>query len=165
MPDLEETKILLTWKSPSRPFKKRDRDFFTTIAAIVFLICVILLFIKEWLLILAILAFTFLVYVLNTVPPEEVEHQITNKGVITGSNNYDWQDFINFFFTEESGQKLLNINSKKRFYGRIIILLGNESGQKVKEILSKYLTFKEKPDVTFVDRAADWLNKKVPLEK
>jgi len=161
----EETKILLTWKSPSRPFKKRDRDFFTTIGAIVFLICVILLFIKEWLLIGAILALTFVVYVLNSIPPEEVEHKITNKGIITGGNEYFWPDLTIFSFSERYGYKLLNIESKKRPYGRLILLVNLADEQKVKETLTKYLTFKEKPEQNFVDNAADWLSKKVPLEK
>src|SRR3989344_2790499 len=76
----KEIKTLLNWRSPSRPFKKRSRDYFTTIAAIVFLIGVILLFIKEFLLIGVILALMFVSYVLATVPPEEVEHEISTEG-------------------------------------------------------------------------------------
>lgn len=161
----EEKKILFSWKSLSRPFKKRDKDFFTTVGAIVFLICVILFFIKEWFLIAAILGLTFLVYILNRVPPEEIEHKITSKGITTGDSDYPWQDLTSFFFTESYGSRLLNIENKKRFYGRLILVINSGDEQKIKEILAKYLTFKEEPEVNFVDKAADWLSKKVPLEK
>ena len=42
-----QLKTLLKWQAPIRPFKKRDREYYTTIAAIVFLLAVILLFLKE----------------------------------------------------------------------------------------------------------------------
>lgn len=161
----EEKKLLFSWKSPSRPFKKRDRDFFTTIGAMVFLICVILLFVKEWLFILAIIALTFVVYVLNTVPPEEVEHQITNKGIMTGGIEYLWADLPSFFLTDSNGYKLLQVNCKKRPYGRLILLLNPTDERKVKELLAKYINFLEKPEKNFLDDAAAWLSKKIPLEK
>lgn len=162
----EETKILFSWKSLSRPFKKRERDFFTTIAAIVFLICVILLFVAgSWPLIAVILAFTFLVYVLNTVPPEEVEHKITNKGLMTGINEYVWSDLTNFFFTERDGQKLVNINTKKRPYKRVMILVDSSLESSIRDLLIKHIEYKEKPEIGFLDKASDWLSKKIPLEK
>lgn len=161
----KESEVFFTWKSLSRPFKKRDRDFFVNIAAIVFLICVILLFIKEWFLIIAILALTFVVFILNTVPPEEVGQGITNKGIRTAGAEYEWRDLTDFFFTEKYGARLLNIKTKKTPYGRLILLVNKEDEGKIKEILEKHLTFIEKPEVNFLDKAADWLGKKVPLEK
>lgn len=161
----EETKVLLTWKSPSRPFKKRDKDFFTTIGAIVFLICVILLFIKEWFLIAAIVTLSFLVYVLNTVPPEEVEHKITNKGIVSAQKAYNYEDFKGFLFKESDGFVLLKIESKKGFLNNLILLIKKEDEEKIKNLLAKYLTFKEKEEENFLDKAALWLSKKIPLEK
>jgi len=38
---------LLTWNVPSRVFKQHDREFLTTVGSIIFLLCVILVFIKE----------------------------------------------------------------------------------------------------------------------
>ena len=161
----EERKVLLIWRANNRPFKKRNRDFFTTIAAIVFLLCVISAITKEWMLALAIIALTFLVYVLNSVPPEEVEHSISNKGIITGGTEYQWKDLIAFFFSERYGQKLLNIDTKKRFMSRLLILIKAEDEKKIKDILGQYLEFKDKPDKNFVDDAATWLGNKIPLEK
>ena len=161
----KETVTIFKWSSPSRPFKKRDRDYFTTIGAMVFLIVIILLFMKEWLLIGAILALTFMVYVLNTIPPENVEHEITNNGIKSASHSYVWTDLREFWFTKKYVHNLLVIQTKLRFPGRVLILLDGQSEQEVKNALIPHLMYKEIPDKTWMDNAADWLSKKVPLEK
>ena len=161
----KEIKTLLEWKSPSRPFKRRDRDYFTTIAAIVFLIGVILLFIKEFLLIGVMLALMFVSYVLATVEPEEAEHRITTEGITTGSKTYLWTELREFYFTKKWNDTILNINTKLKFPGRLLVLLGGLDEKKIKDELGKYLSYRETPVVTWMDNAADWLSKKVPLEK
>ena len=161
----KEIKTVMEWTSPARPFKKRNRDYFTTIAAIVFLIGVILLFIKEFLLIGVILAFMFVSYVLATVEPENTPHRITTEGVTTGDKTYLWTEMREFYFTEKWGKKILNINTKLRFPGRLLILLGDASENKIKEEIGKYVSYRETPVLTWMDKASDWLSKKVPLEK
>ena len=78
----KELKILYSWMAPARPFKRRDKEFWTTIIAIVILVGLILFFVKEWFLIAAIISLTFVYYVLSTVEPEEIEYKISNRGLI-----------------------------------------------------------------------------------
>ncbi|MFH0863754.1 MAG: hypothetical protein V1858_01530 [Candidatus Gottesmanbacteria bacterium] len=160
----EQEQLLLSWKSPSRPFKKREKEFFRTIGAIVFLLAVILIFIKEFLLIGAIIALAFVAYVLATVPPEEVEHQITTNGIDSTGHFYKWEELINFWFGNKWGLPILYVQTKTRFPGRLVILTSGQDQTKIKEILIKYLTFKEKPEKNWMDDAAKWLGEKVPLE-
>lgn len=159
-----QNETLLVWRSPSRPFKKREKEFFTTIGAIVFLLAIILVFIKEFLLIGAIIALVFVAYVLATVPPEEVEHKITTNGLESVGHFYKWEELLGFWFGEKWGQSLLLIQTKLKFPGRLVILTGGEDQEKIKNVLSKYITFKEKPEKNWMDDAAKWLGEKVPLE-
>lgn len=163
MPEQEET--LLSWKSPSRPFKKREKEFFTTIGAIVFLLAVILVFVKEFLLIGAIVSLAFVAYVLATIPPEIVEHRITTLGIDSAGHFYKWADLISFWFGQRWNQEILYISSKLKFPGRLVILIDQKDKEKIKSELSEYLTFKEKPVTNWMDNAAKWLGEKVPLEK
>jgi len=160
----EPLKTLVEWKAPVRPFKKRDREYFTTIGAIVFLLAVILFFLKEWILIAVIIALVFVSYILATVQPEEVEHKITNRGIITGGKTYRWEELFRFWFTEKWGQKILNISTVVRFPGRLTLLLGEANQEQVKKILSDYLPFEE-PEKTWADNASSWLSRQVPLGK
>jgi hypothetical protein len=155
--------ILLSWSAPSRLFKKRDKEYFTNTGAIVFLLIVILVFAREFLLIAAVVSIVFLIYVLSTVPPENVEHQVTNLGIDSVGRFYKWEELVDFWFETQWGQTMLQIRPVTGT--RIIILLGHEPKDKVREVVSKYIQYREEPEKTWVDNAATWLSEKVPLEK
>lgn len=159
----KKTKKILKWQSAARPFKKRDREVFLTAGAIVALISVILLFVREFLLIAVILSLYFVFWILNTVAPEKVNHRIFNKGIETGGKIYGWEELRRFWFTEKWGNQILNVETKKRFPGVLLMILG-PSQEEVKKVLTQHLTF-EKPEKTWLNGAAEWLQKKVPLEK
>lgn len=165
----EPVKSLLEWESPTRPYKRKETEYFKTLGAILFLVCVILLFFKEWLLIAAIGAFYFITYVLGRFPPEEIKHKITTQGIITGDRVYLWRELSDFWFTQSHGQTILNVDvlptGKIRLSGRVFILLGDQPEAKVKEIVAKYLPYREIPEKNWMDNTASWLSRKIPLEK
>jgi len=159
-----ETKTLLVWEALVRPFKKRDKEFFSNAVAIAFLFGVILFFLKEWFLIIAIIALLFLVYILSTVSPDKVEHKITNRGIVTGGKSYLWNELGNFWFTQQWGEKILNIEIPFQLPRRLILLLGDQEEEVLKKLLSRFLE-SEEPAPGFVEKAGGWLSKKIPLEK
>src|SRR3990167_6391300 len=136
-----EVKTLLKWTAPVRPFKKRDREYYTTIAAIVFLLAVILLFLKEWLLIAVMVALMFVAYVLATVAPEAVEHELTTRGIVTGGKLYKWEDMVRFWFSQKWSDTILHLDTKLKFPGRLMLLLGNVDEVTVKEIIQKRVQY------------------------
>ncbi len=155
--------VYIAWKSPSRLFKKRDKEFFRNIAAIVFLLLVILFFAREIALILAVVSIAFLVYVFSTVPPEEIEHKITNKGIESGGREYKWETLKTFWFEKQWGQWMVIIVPEAG--PRLIMLLADLDKDRIKDILIKFLRFEEEPQKTLVDNAGTWLSHKIPLEK
>ena len=155
--------VRLTWNSPSRLFKKRDKEYFTNVGAIVFLLVVILIFAREFLLVAAVVSIVFLIYVLSTVPPEEVTHTITNLGIESAGHFYRWEELAEFWFEDQWGQTMLII--KPLMGTRLIILLGSADAKKIRELVAEHIPFREQPEKTWVDNAASWLSKKVPLEK
>lgn len=161
-PEPEET--LLSWRSPVRLYKKRDREYFTTIGVIVILLSVILLFAKEFLLVGVILALAFVSYALASVPPPKVDHLITNKGIRSGDKLYPWQTLGRFWFEEKWKQESLLVENLNGFPGRLALLLTDQVDKKklMKEMSARLL--KQKPTPSPVDKAAKWLQDKVPLE-
>ena len=158
-----ELKVIYTWKAPTRPFKKRDKEFWTTVIAIVFLVGLILFFVKEWFLIAAIISLTFVYYVLSTVPPEEIECALTNKGIRYAGQLQGWELFYRFWFSNRYGQRMVNVDMRTGLVGRLSLMVGGGEEKQIKETLLKYLV-EETPKPTFMDNASDWLQKKVPLE-
>lgn len=159
----QTAQTLLSWTSPSRLFKKRDREYFTNIGAIVFLLTIILVFAREFVLIAAVLSIVFLIYVLSTVPPEEVSHRITNLGIESAGHFYRWEELADFWLEEQWGQRLMVL--RPYLSPRVIILLGDQDHEKVREIVAKHIPFRQEPQKTWVDSAASWLTRKIPLEK
>lgn len=155
--------VHLNWKAPSRLFKKRDKEYFTNIGAIVFLLIVILVFAREFLLIAAVVSVVFLIYVLSTVPPEDVEHAITNLGIDSAGHFYRWEELGEFWFEDQWGQGMLVVQPK--FGSRIISLLGTAHREKIRELVAEHIPYREIPEKSWVDNAATWLSNKVPLEK
>jgi len=156
-------KVLLTWSAPSRPFKKRSKEFFSTVGTIALLTIIILFFFKEWLGIMVIIAMAFATYVFATIPPEVVEHQVTNRGLASGGKKYPWDQLTRFWFSQKSGHKMLFVEAKQGVTRLLILLLGGTDQAGLKKILLQYLPFDE-PEKTWLDKAGLWLSQKFPLE-
>lgn len=159
----KELKVLYVWKAPTRPFKKRDKEFWSTVFAIVFLVCLILIFVKDFFLIAAIIAFVFVFYVLSTVPPEEIENRLTNRGVVYAGQTYPWENVEQFWVSQKYNQKMVNYQLRFGFPSRLSLMMGQSDESKIKEISLKY-AFDEEPEPSFLDNASKWLSEKVPLE-
>lgn len=161
-PDLNE--VLFSWKSPSHPYKKRTPVFYQTVAAITFLLVVIVFLLHEFMLIGVILSIAFVAYVLSTVPPIEVEHKIKPVGFENAGRLYKWMELYSFWFEEKWKYKTLVIQTRLPFPGQIRAVIGENTKEKTKSLLGKYLVFNEKPQKSMVDNISDWLSDKIPLE-
>jgi len=159
----EPERNLLVWNAAERLYKKRDREYYTTVGVIVLLLSVILLFAKEFLLVGVILSLGFVSYVLASVPPGKIKHRVTNKGIRTGKKLYRWNALGRFWFETKWKQTVLNIESLFGFPGKLVMVMDEKDKKHINETLSKYLV-KEKPLPTLLDKAAKWIQEKVPLE-
>ncbi len=160
---VHEIKILFSWRAPGRVFKRRNREFWFTVLSIAFLLSVIFFFIKEWPLIAVLAALIFVYYVLSSFPPEEIDYQITNKGIRFSGKEYLWEEISRYWISEKWKQKILNFETKLRFPAKIEFLFKNEDEERIREILKKYIP-EETPPSSFLDRASNWLAEHVPLE-
>lgn len=156
---------LLSWEAPARPFKKRDKEFFITVVAFIFLVSTICFFIKEWFLIAVFISLGFLVYVLYSVPPEKVANKITDKGIVGAGELYLFKEIGEFWFEEKWDQEILVFTFRPPFGGRIYLMLGDQKREEVKKNLIKNIPFKEKIEKSWVEKTSEWLAKKFPLEK
>jgi len=160
---VQSEQVFCEWSAPARLFKKRDREYFVNIFAIVFLLSVILVFAREFVLIAAVFSIVFLIYVLSTVPPEDVQHRITNLGIESAGRFYRWEELADFWFEEQWGQQMMIV--RPFMTTRLIILLGNQQKDKIREFVAAYIQFRKVPDRTWMDNAARWISEKIPLEK
>lgn len=160
----DPVKTYLTWTAASRPYRKKDRSYFTTVAIIVILLILISILAREFLLVGVLLAFAFVTYVLGFVPPEDVEYKISGQGVTIGGHFYFWDDLDSFWFSEKEGQRILHVLTHLRFPAQLMVVLGSASEEEVKKIIARFLPFHEIPPTTLMDKWAEGLQKHFPLE-
>ncbi len=154
--------IVLEWQAPSRPFKKRNRQYYTTVGIIVFLICMILFFAGQFLPIAVVIAVAFMAYVLSAVPPELVINRVTTYGIRTDDTLYYWEELGRFWFTEKYHQRLVHIEVA-RFTNVLTLVLSDQDEGELAEALGLVLLM-EKPPLGAFDKAAQWLQAKIPLD-
>lgn len=157
-------KTFLTWTAPSRPFRKKDRSYYTTITIIVILLILIALLAQEFLLIGVLLALAFVAYVLGFVPPENVEYKVSTQGITIGDHFYFWSDLDSFWFSQKEGHQILHILTHLRFPGQLMMMLGSQNEEMVKRIMARFLPFHEIPPRNFIDKWSESLQKHFPLE-
>ncbi|MFH2085484.1 MAG: hypothetical protein ABII21_01705 [bacterium] len=156
-------KVLLEWTAPSRPYKLRSREFYTTILSIAFLLGVILLLLKEFLLIGVIMAFAFLSYVLATYKPEDAKHKITTSGVRTDNKLYEWSKLTNFWLKKQWDQEVIICKTVTAIPGVILLVLDPAKREEIIKSIGDKIPL-VKPADSFVDKASRWLGNKIPLE-
>lgn len=156
-------KEIFVWESPERLYRPKDLNWILNSILLLLLVVAVLLFIREFILIAVVLAITFLVYVLSTVPPREVDHKITNQGIRVGEHSYLWEELVEFWLEEKDGHDLLVVETALRFPPRLIILLGELDPNEVKNYLVNYIPFREKPTHNWVEGLSKRVEKKLSL--
>ena len=160
-----EVKTLIEWEAPSRPFRKKDRSYYTTIGIIVALLVLIALLAREFLLILVLLSLTFVTYVLAFVPPHDIKFRISTQGVTIGEQFYSWNILDSFWFKEKEGKKVLFIQTHLNFPKHLMLVLSTtEDEDEIKNTVAKFLPFHEIPETSMMERWADSLQKHFPME-
>lgn len=164
MMEAEEIKTLLSWHAPSRPFRKKDRSYYTTLAIIVILLILILFLAKEFLLIATLLSLTFVSYVLAFVPPHKINYKISTQGITIADDFYFWHFLDSFWFKEKEGFKVVHIQTRLRFPAQLMLVLEGVNEEKVKKIVSRFLPFHEIPFKSWLEKWSEGLQKNFPLE-
>lgn len=166
MMEAGEIKTLLAWEAPARPFRKKDRSYYTTIAVLVILLVLIAFLAREFLLIGVLLALTFVAYVLAFVPPGMVKYKISTQGITIGEDFYFWHFLDSFWFKEKEGSKVLHIQTRLRFPAQLMLVLGDQDKDKdkVTKTVARFLPFHEIPYKSWLEKWSEGLQKHFPLE-
>lgn len=162
--NLNEEITLYEWTAAERAFQKKDKDFWITAIAILVLVSVILIFIKEFFLIISLGSLLFLFYVLSTVPPGEIKYRITNRGIYFGEGQYYWDIFEKFWFKTNLSSEMIHLGTLLRFPRVVSLVIKPQDKDKLKEIVIKKIPMIENPP-NFVDKLTAWVAEKLPLEK
>ncbi|HHH14303.1 MAG TPA: hypothetical protein ENJ78_01185 [candidate division WWE3 bacterium] len=133
-------KTLLIWEGYARPFKKKDKKYFTNLISTAVVIIIFLLLAGQFTIIIAFLSLLFASYALYSVPPQKTTYVITNKGIELEEEVIPWERIKDYFVSEKLGHKVINLNLYEGTLSRRYLLPDSkETLQKARKILNEYL--------------------------
>lgn len=152
-------KIIYSWIAPARPFKRADREFYVTIISMAAVVGIVLFLVEGFMPVILLISLIFLYYVMSTVPPENAEFKITNKGIKFGEKVTAWDVLNRYWFSHRFDHDLLIFETTK-IPGRIEFVVLPENIEEVRNALKDYLP-EEKSSPSALDKAANWLSDKL----
>jgi len=156
----EQDKTLFTWKAPARPFKRRDNEFWVTTVVIAVIFGLILLLIEGVMPVILIISVVFLYYVLSTVEPEQIDYEITTKGIKIVDKTTSWTVLTRYWFSSRYNSKLL-VFEMTTIPGRLELVIHEKDKANLAKHLKKYI-LEEEVSPSNLDKTANWLSKKFP---
>lgn len=159
-----EVQTLLSWSAPGRPFRKKSRQFYSTVILIALLFEVILFLFSQYTLMFVVVALVFVSFVLVSVPPRNFQYRISSEGVTVEDHFYLWRELYDFYFRKRDDQDILCIRTVDMIPGVLTITLGEMPADHAKGVLLPYLPFRELIKPTFIEKSSNWLSRNFPLE-
>jgi len=156
----ESERDLVVWTAPARPFKRYGRKFYVTVFSIVGILSIILFIAEGAMPVVLLISLIFLFYVLSTVPPENVEYKITNKGVKISGKETPWQNMQRFCFMSKSESEVLVFDTIS-LPGRMELVITPEVKDNLKREISAYVPYEEMQP-SALDKVVSWVVKKLP---
>lgn len=156
----EPERDLAVWTAPARPFKRRDRQFYTTIIAIAAIVGLILFLVEGVMPVILLISIIFLFYIMSTVEPEKIEYKITTRGIKIGDRRTDWNLTNSFWFSKRFDSDLLVIET---FFlpGRLELVINPADKDQIRKAIVTYIP-EEETSPSSLDRAANWFAQKLP---
>lgn len=145
--------VFLTWQAYARPEQSGFESNLTrTFIIIGIVVAFVLAILQEFFLIFVVASMIFVRYVLSKTPAELVVYELSSYGVTVNNITYYWSELKHFFFVDEKNGPSVVIDMYNRIPPRLFLTLGTAKKEKVKEIMSKYVLFNDKPQESFIDK-------------
>jgi hypothetical protein len=146
--DTSPLRSIYSWQAPDRIYKEKSKLWYVLASLITIIGVVVAALLSEYLMVLAILAVGILVYVSNTIKPQTLTHEITNKGVRSGNQIYTWPSIKGFWLAKRSRQMQFIFDLKKDVSpNRVIMLVGGADPQKLFDLMVKNVPYLTKKDI------------------
>ncbi len=163
MLDSNIEKDIYVWVQMERPFKKRNREFWLTAIAILILVSVLFVYMKEFLLIMSLFSALFLFYAMSTVEPHRIKYRLTNRGIYWGDSRMEWDLLKRFWIKNSLDSEVIYFETHLRFPRQVSMVINKEDKEELKKIIARRIPCLDDSPV-FVDKIANWASKKFPLE-
>jgi hypothetical protein len=154
--NLAPRELYIEWDSVvKQEVKEVNRRFSRTFIIIAVVIALLLVVMKEFGLIFVVASLIFFLVALNRLPEHSVHIEASSYGIKYGESMYYWHDLKNFFFKKVGSGEILVVDTNIYLPGRLFFSFMPSDREKIKESLTKHITYLEVEPVTFLDKLFD----------
>lgn len=143
---------LYSWTALERDFVTRNRNWYVTTAAIALGCIVYAALTRNYLLIFVIIALVVVIYTINTIPPHETKHQVTNRGLYSFNTMFLWKNMICFWVTQRDQKYFLHIEYKGKVtdmvYSNMVLLIGRGNLSKIVTYMVEHVDYLGPEEIT-----------------
>ncbi len=154
----DNPQTLLIWRSPLRPFVKREPRIIRFYLLLGGLVSILVLFFNDWMAILPVWALIFIAYVFTVIEPPEVVHRITQFGIETAGTTFRWESLSHFYYTSRLRYTQLVLVTHEPYSTHTYIIIPKEIQMQITEQLTKHLIYFDKAPRTLVDRIGEFFS-------
>ena len=142
---MEQKRTLLIWEGPERPFKKRDKKFYSKMIPLVVAIVLFLTFAGQFMIIIVFLSLLFAAYALYATPPKKSSYVLTTEGVEVEGESIPWKKMESYFISNNNEGTVINLdlNVGSLMKRRFLIPDSIETLEKATKIIEQYVKRKE----------------------
>ncbi len=153
------------WDAPSRPWKKRTKAYYSSSILISFFIEIILFLFSQYIIMMTVAAFIFLIFILATVEPKNFHYRVTREGILIEDHFYIWEELYDFYIQQRFGRDVVYIHTRSILPGILLLVVNSGDLENVKELLTRHIAFREFIKPTITQMIGAWLTKLFPLEE
>lgn len=146
----------ITWSALEYPIRKKTADWYWALGIMAIAGAVASYILGNILFSILILLGAFTVAIYGARHPHVVEFEIDRGGIRSGTTLYPYSSLASFWIIEGRDESKILIQSSKAFMPYIIIPLGEENPEVVREVLLNYLMEEEHVE-PFAQRIMDYL--------
>lgn len=134
-----EITTLYKWDAPERIFQKREKRWYVEVATVAMFAIILSVLTKNYMIIFVIIAFVVVLFALNTITPNIITHEITNRGLYSLSTLFLWKNMLAFWITRRGKDNLLHIRyitkSNTAEAKEMILLIGDGDLKRIVSLL------------------------------
>ena len=131
------------WSAPERVYEPKDKKWYLAVSTFSMFIVVLSLLTDNYGLVVAVVALIILLYALNSVPPQNLTHELTNKGISINSQLYTWKTIDKFWISKKSEHFFMNIEieTKNDDKDQIVTYLGDADVKKIISYMTQFIDY------------------------
>ncbi len=156
-----------TWEAPERDYNPKNKRWYLIMGIVALFFIALAALTQNYLLVFTIVALVVVIYTINTIPPHDTTHQLTNKGLYSFNTIFLWKNMISFWVTQRGRKYFLHIEYKGKAsdvsYKTMVILVGKGNIEKIVTYMVGFVDYLGPDEVSYGALSEYSHGKYVPL--